>query len=396
MHQQAALKLGLLSRLTGQTQVVDDLWHRQQSSYHSSSLSCVLTSQLPARETPASAGLRSLILWRSTGQPLAFRRQHSGPPGQQPSRGKLQSQDWAQAGWTWNEVCNLPNSLSLARLASGPFISALIMNHNWSTAFVAISVAAITDWLDGAAAKRFHTNSVLGSYLDPLADKVLVCCVVGALGYEGSLPVWLASLIIGRDVLLIGGTIYARLSSLNFKWPGWAEFFSVAAGIPGNQPQPQQTPPHSSMSGTGFGLSDSPAAAAAATTSASTPTATEGQSPMGSSLQQVPLLPPHKEASVASAKAAEFPAEAPGHDPAPSAPLIKPLFISKVNTCVQLALVVGCLSRSWYEWPPDDVVFLLGATTALTTLGSGAAYLLAFRRGSGTFTAMPGIGPQKP
>ena len=95
-------------------------------------------------------------------------------------------QDWAQAGWTWREVCNLPNSLSLARLASGPFISALIINHNWSTAFVAISVAAITDWLDGAAAKRFHTNSVLGSYLDPLADKVLVCCVVGALGYEVS------------------------------------------------------------------------------------------------------------------------------------------------------------------------------------------------------------------
>lgn len=93
-------------------------------------------------------------------------------------------QDWAQAGWTWGEVCNLPNSLSLARLASGPFISALIINHNWSTAFVAISVAAITDWLDGAVAKRWHTNSVLGSYLDPLADKVLVCCVVGALGYE--------------------------------------------------------------------------------------------------------------------------------------------------------------------------------------------------------------------
>ncbi|KAK9867957.1 hypothetical protein WJX84_003158 [Apatococcus fuscideae] len=133
------------------------------------------------------------------------RERSSGPSQQQQGDGsKRQQQDWAEAGWTWSEVCNLPNSLSLARLASGPFISALIVNHNWSTAFIAISIAAVTDWLDGAVAKRWHTNSVLGSYLDPLADKVLVCCVVGALGYEGSLPVWLATVIIGRDVLLVG------------------------------------------------------------------------------------------------------------------------------------------------------------------------------------------------
>lgn len=67
---------------------------------------------------------------------------------------------------------------------------------------MAISVAAITDWLDGAVAKRWHTNSVLGSYLDPLADKVLVCCVVGALGYEvrfaeptAELRSWLARIL---------------------------------------------------------------------------------------------------------------------------------------------------------------------------------------------------------
>ncbi len=209
---------------------------------------------------------------------------------------------------------------------------------------------------------------------------------------QGSLPVWLASLIIGRDVLLVGGTVYARFSSLNFKWPGWAEFFSVAAGIPGSKPTSAinarvfQDPVdiHSTLS------SAAVSSTADATTTRSK-AATEKEGPSGSTMLD----------DITSTSSQGIPGQSAsgpnegGHDPAPSAPLIKPLFISKLNTCVQLALVAGCLSRSWYEWPPDDVIFLLGATTALTTVGSGAAYLVAYRKGSGTFQAMPGIGPHK-
>ena len=205
---------------------------------------------------------------------------------------------------------------------------------------------------------------------------------------QGSLPVWLASLIIGRDVLLVGGTVYARFSSLDFRWPGWAEFFSVAAGIPGSKPQAQ----HSAMSSASTIVPGGTAEASAASEPA--PQAAPGHVRADSNHQRAHSLPRDTEPGIVSGTGPAA-AEASGHSPAPSAPLIKPLFISKVNTCVQLALVAGCLSRSWYEWPPDDVVFLLGATTALTTLASGAAYLVAFRKGSGTFTAMPGIGPQK-
>lgn len=42
----------------------------------------------------------------------------------------------------------------------------------------------ISDWLDGFVARRFGQGSVIGSYLDPLADKVLICSTVGALAYE--------------------------------------------------------------------------------------------------------------------------------------------------------------------------------------------------------------------
>ena len=56
----------------------------------------------------------------------------------------------------------------------------------WSLALPALAVSGATDWADGWAARRFNQPSVVGSYLDPLADKVLICSVVGALGWSVS------------------------------------------------------------------------------------------------------------------------------------------------------------------------------------------------------------------
>jgi len=47
--------------------------------------------------------------------------------------------------------------------------------------------AGLSDWLDGYVARRFNQQSKLGSYLDPIADKVLLGCVVGALGFQVSI-----------------------------------------------------------------------------------------------------------------------------------------------------------------------------------------------------------------
>ena len=53
-----------------------------------------------------------------------------------------------------------------------------------STLQISWLVAGWSDWLDGYVARRFNQQSVIGSYLDPLADKALICCVVGALGVQ--------------------------------------------------------------------------------------------------------------------------------------------------------------------------------------------------------------------
>lgn len=54
--------------------------------------------------------------------------------------------------------------------------------QQWSLALPTLAVSAATDWADGYAARRLSRPSVIGSYLDPLADKVLIGCVVAALG----------------------------------------------------------------------------------------------------------------------------------------------------------------------------------------------------------------------
>ena len=101
---------------------------------------------------------------------------------------RLHAQAFHDAGWTRQEVINIPNALSMGRLLSGPVVAHMILQHQWPAAMVTLAVAGISDWADGYAAKHWGQSSVLGSYLDPLADKVLVCCTVGALAAEVCLP----------------------------------------------------------------------------------------------------------------------------------------------------------------------------------------------------------------
>lgn len=79
---------------------------------------------------------------------------------------------------------NLANGISVARMASGPLMAGYIVNEQWLPALVLLGAAGISDWLDGYVARRYAQPSVLGSYLDPLADKVFVGFAVVALVYQ--------------------------------------------------------------------------------------------------------------------------------------------------------------------------------------------------------------------
>lgn len=102
---------------------------------------------------------------------------------------------------------NLPNVISLARLCSVPIIIWLIINEQMTAAFWLVLAAGISDAVDGAIAKQFNMETVLGKYLDPIADKALLICTYIALGHEGYVPLWLVIGVVFRDVVIIGGAM---------------------------------------------------------------------------------------------------------------------------------------------------------------------------------------------
>ncbi|KAK9786292.1 hypothetical protein WJX73_007657 [Symbiochloris irregularis] len=149
----------------------------------------------------------------------------------------------------------------------------------------------------------------------------LVRNTAGALAAEGSLPGVLAVLIISRDVLLVGGAVMHRARSLNWQQKDWTEFVR---------------------------------------------------------LSKAPNAIPDVESGRRSDQRRVEPGTAALENQSAPATLVQPLYISKVNTCVQLSLIGACITSSWYAWPGDDGILLLAGTAGVTTIASGLAYLRQF------------------
>jgi len=99
----------------------------------------------------------------------------------------------------------LPNALSLLRIALVAPILLLILNGGFAWALALFFVAGFSDGIDGYLAKRFSWHTRLGALLDPVADKLLVAGTFITLTYTQHIPVWLAVVVILRDVIIVGG-----------------------------------------------------------------------------------------------------------------------------------------------------------------------------------------------
>lgn len=99
----------------------------------------------------------------------------------------------------------LPNAISLLRIALVPPILCLILDGQFAWALVLFWVAGFSDGLDGYLAKRFDWSTRLGALLDPLADKFLITGLFITLAYTQHIPVWLAAIVILRDVVIVAG-----------------------------------------------------------------------------------------------------------------------------------------------------------------------------------------------
>ena len=102
---------------------------------------------------------------------------------------------------------NLPNAISLLRIFTAPILILLLISPNKKTSLIAaivFAVAALTDWLDGYLARRMGVETTFGKFLDPLADKLLIATSLVMLIPMGRVPVWMAALIIGREIAVTG------------------------------------------------------------------------------------------------------------------------------------------------------------------------------------------------
>jgi CDP-diacylglycerol--glycerol-3-phosphate 3-phosphatidyltransferase len=102
---------------------------------------------------------------------------------------------------------NLPNRLTISRIAMVPFIVVLLMFPGRWTCFAAallFAAAGFTDLLDGKLARKTNQITTLGKFLDPLADKILVSAALVMLVQNTWVPGWTAVVIISRDTLVTG------------------------------------------------------------------------------------------------------------------------------------------------------------------------------------------------
>jgi cardiolipin synthase len=108
---------------------------------------------------------------------------------------------------------SIPNLLTLLRMLLVPVVIWLIMNGDVAVAFWLFLLAGVTDAADGMIAKRFNQATLLGAYLDPVADKLLLIGVFVTLGVVGALPSWLVILVVSRDVMIMIAFAIAYLVS---------------------------------------------------------------------------------------------------------------------------------------------------------------------------------------
>lgn len=125
-----------------------------------------------------------------------------------------------------------PNLVSLVRVLLIPVVLVLLATGQRSVALVVLAAAVLTDGLDGFLARRLDRVTELGKILDPVADKLIIDVVLGALAFRGEFPFWALTLIVARDVGIIAGAaaVAGRVRSVPpAAWIGKVTLAALAA-----------------------------------------------------------------------------------------------------------------------------------------------------------------------
>lgn len=104
-------------------------------------------------------------------------------------------------------ILNIPNILTMLRIAAIPVLCVLLLSPDRESGFWAAALfaaASVTDWLDGYLARRMGIETVFGKFLDPIADKLIVMAALIMILPYNRVPAWMVLVILGREIIITG------------------------------------------------------------------------------------------------------------------------------------------------------------------------------------------------
>lgn len=127
---------------------------------------------------------------------------------------------------------NLPNKLTIGRMIMVPFLVIFLLT-GWGGAanrwicLIIFAAASITDWFDGRIARKEHLVTDFGKFMDPLADKLLVCSAMICMIELGRLPAWIVIVIIAREFIISGFRLIAAENGVVIAANYWGKLKTV-------------------------------------------------------------------------------------------------------------------------------------------------------------------------
>jgi cardiolipin synthase len=117
------------------------------------------------------------------------------------------------------QILTAPNQLTLLRMIFLPFIVINVVKHDFKWALALFVLAGMSDGLDGLLARTLHQQTLLGQYLDPIADKLLMSTMFLVLSIEREIPCKYTNVVFSRDVsiLIISGVLFMIAGLRDFR-----------------------------------------------------------------------------------------------------------------------------------------------------------------------------------
>ena len=123
---------------------------------------------------------------------------------------------------------NLPNKLTIARVIMIPVFLVFLYLNNWGCEkYIAVGIfilASLTDLLDGKIARKYNLVTNFGKFMDPLADKLLVCSALIALVDLNRIAAWIVIIIIAREFIISGFRLVASDNGVVIAASYWGKF----------------------------------------------------------------------------------------------------------------------------------------------------------------------------